>query len=241
MIAGLPMYDRPETVGANDRLWGLVRDALLERSIAAPERLTRDMDVWKLWQHPNLVLAQACGLPYRTRLHGEVELVATPVHDLPCEPGCYFSQIIVRADDPRSDPKEFNGTTLAINDRCSQSGWAAPMEWARLHDIGFGNTLHTGSHDASSHAVAEGRADMAAIDAVTWRMAERWDVHVASLRVLAHTAATPALPYISAKGRDSDLVSEVLRAAVTGLGQGDRDILGLEDTIRFSWQRYFVH
>lgn len=40
MIASLGMYDRPETMAANDRLWALVRDGLRARGIAAPEALT---------------------------------------------------------------------------------------------------------------------------------------------------------------------------------------------------------
>ncbi len=238
MIAGLPMYDRPETFEANDRLWDQTREALADRGIAAPERLDRDIDLWSLWRRPDLVLAQTCGLPYLARLHGAVQLVATPIHDLPCEPGFYFSEIVVRMDDRRSTPAEFEGACLAVNDRFSQSGWAAPMEWAAENAIGFGNTLFTGSHLASSRAVAEGRADLTALDAVTWRMIKRWDAHAATLRVLAHTKPTPALPYISAVGTDSDLIYQGLRDAVAVLHSDDRLNLGLNGIIRNSPRHY---
>jgi len=239
MIAGLPMYDRPESAGANDRLWKLAKDALADRSIAAPSRLTRRIDQWTLWLRHDLVLAQTCALPYRTGLHGRVELVATPVHDLPCEPGFYYSEIVARADDPRSAPRRFDGASLAFNDRYSQSGWAAPHKWATSHCIGFGHVLRTGSPLASSRAVAEGRADLAAIDAQTWKMAERWDAHAAGLRVVARTAPTPALPYIAAKGSDSGLIAQALKTAIAGLCSDDRAILGLRGITRLSRERYF--
>ncbi len=239
MIAGLPMYDRPETFGANDRLWSLTKDALADRRVPAPDRLTRGIDPWTLWHRPDLVLAQTCGLPYRTGLHGKVELVATPVQDLPCEPGFYFSEIVTRMDDPRSTPAEFDNARLAVNEQCSQSGWAAPRQWAAVNGISFGEILLTGSHSASSHAVAEGQSDLAAIDALTWKMIERWDAHAAGLRVVARTEPTPTLPYISARGSDSDLISRALDDAISELSEGDRAILGLNGITRISWERYF--
>ncbi len=41
MIAALGMYDRAELHRANDRLWALIREALLARGVDAPETLTR--------------------------------------------------------------------------------------------------------------------------------------------------------------------------------------------------------
>jgi hypothetical protein len=64
MIAALPMYDRPETAGANDRFWESVRDHLGY----GPMTLTRGRDHWDIWQSPDLVLAQTCGLPFRAKL-----------------------------------------------------------------------------------------------------------------------------------------------------------------------------
>ena len=62
MIASLPMYDRPETAAANDRLWQGVRTRLGE----GPEHLVRAGDPWEHWQSPDLLLSQTCGLPFRS-------------------------------------------------------------------------------------------------------------------------------------------------------------------------------
>ena len=86
--------------------------------------------------------------------------------------------------------------------------------------------------------MAEGHADLAAIDAVTWMMIERWDTHAATLRVLARTTPTPALPYITAMGTDSDLIYEGLGEAIAELHSDDRAILGLSGIVRVSPDRY---
>ncbi|HHC29138.1 MAG TPA: hypothetical protein ENK80_01020, partial [Rhodobacterales bacterium] len=96
MIAAFPMYDRPETAAAHDRLWAGVR----ERLPMAPRRLSRayDDDLWGLWESPDLLLGVSCGLPLRDRLAGRVRLVGSLVNDLPgCPRGHYFSRIVIPA------------------------------------------------------------------------------------------------------------------------------------------------
>ena len=156
MIASLPMYDRPETAGANDRFWRAIASALRDRGVAAPAALDRKRDLWDTWLSPDLVLSQTCGFPYRARLHGKVTLVATPVLDLPgVPPGHYYSALVARRGGARRAFADFDGAALAYNDPMSQSGWAAPEAHARAAGIAFGRFLETGSHRASARAVAE--------------------------------------------------------------------------------------
>ncbi len=61
MIAALPMYDRAEVAQANDQLWAAIQSILGY----GPVTLTRDMDVWDIWQSPDLLLAQTCGYAAR--------------------------------------------------------------------------------------------------------------------------------------------------------------------------------
>ena len=138
MIASLPMYDRPETRGAHDRLWQKFREAFGD---TAPAALTRGADPWEDWQHPELLLSQTCGLPYRARLYRSVTLVGTPVHDLSCPPGHYFSVILVRAGDPTP-----GAVRLAVNEGLSQSGWAAAHEFLSTKGIKIAEVFRTGAH-----------------------------------------------------------------------------------------------
>jgi ABC-type phosphate/phosphonate transport system substrate-binding protein len=225
MIASLPMYDRPETAVANDTLWQGIRDALG----TGPERLTRDGDLWDHWLSPDLLLSQTCGYPYRARLHGRVTLVGSPVLDLPgCPPGFYYSVFVARADDPRTDPQEFATARLAYNDALSQSGWAAPQNWAAARGFAFTNPIHTGAHRTSALAVAEGRTDIAALDVLSWHLMQAHDPFTAGLRVLAHTDPTPALPYITALGRDADTMRAAVAHAIHALPSDTRATLGLK-------------
>ncbi len=228
MIASLPMYDRPETQAANNRLWALMRDHPELRARNVPQNLTRDDAPFDHWVNPNLVFSQTCSLPYRTELRGKVTLVATPVHDLPCAPGYYYSVIVARRDDPRADIASFHGSTLAYNSANSQSGWAAPTAIATVHEASFGKTVATGSHLASAQAVVAQDADVAGIDAVTWELMKRHDPWTRDLKEIAATQPTPALPYITAKSRAAGILYQALTQAIDDLSEPDRETLCLK-------------
>lgn len=243
MIASLGMYDRAETAGANDRLWAGIRDGLRAQGIAAPEALTRgEHAYWHAWQSPALVFSQTCGFPYRARLHGSVTLIGTPDYGLPdCPAGHYYSVFVARADDPR-DLAALACARFAYNEDLSQSGWAAPQNHAASHGLPyFRPGYRSGGHRLSALAVAEGRADAAALDAVTWALLSRWEPWTAQLRVVAHTSpTTPVLPYIAAKGADAALYFDVTRAAIAALSQDDRDTLHLRGLVRIAPESYLA-
>ncbi|WJY20167.1 PhnD/SsuA/transferrin family substrate-binding protein [Fontisubflavum oceani] len=221
MIAALPMYDRPEIGGATDRLWEAIRDALRARGLDAPDALTRDQEIWEIWQSPDLILAQTCGLPYRARLAPHVTLVATPDFGLPgCPPGYYNSVIVARSKTPGAKP--------AVNEGLSQSGWAALTNWAAETGMALDTPVMTGGHEASAKAVAEGRADLAAIDAQTWRLLTRSTPWTANLIEIMRTPPTPALPLITAGDQDPVPIRAGLEDAMTALGPEDRTALDLK-------------
>ena len=228
MIAALGMYDMAPLRPANDRLWAGIRAALGH----GPDHLTRDMDFQEIWQSPQLLLAQTCGLPYRTRLHGRVQLVGTPDYGLPgCPPGYYCSVFVARAEDARGSLAELAAGTMAFNDGLSQSGWAAPI----THLAGMGlrpaRLLRSGGHALSAHAVAEGRADFAALDAVTWTLLQEHDPVAAELREVERTAPTPGLPLITAAGRDATAIADAVRAGIAALSEADRATLHLKGLV----------
>ncbi len=206
MIASLPMYDRPETRAPYDRLWTRIRDELRlmwkdlpDVGYPLPQTLTHDADPWDHWRARDLVLSQTCGLPYRSELHPKVILIGTPDYHLPgCRPGYYNSVLVMRAENACDDPCDWIDLILAMNDARSQSGWAAPQTFMDTLGLSFSKTILSGSHRNSARAVANQTADIAAIDAQTWRMIQRWDRWSDSLTEVARTAETPGLPLISA-------------------------------------------
>ena len=234
MIASLPMYDRPETATAHDRLWANFRDAWP----GAPADLTRGGNPWNHWRHSELLLSQTCGLPYRARLHGTVRLVGAPVHDLPCQDGHYFSTIIARADDSRTTLVEFADACPAVNDPLSQSGWAALDAKARDEGFRFSKHVLTGSHAASANAVANRVADIAAIDAVSWKYIKKFDSLATVLKEIVRTPPTPALPYITAMAQNACKVFDTLQSAIQNLEDTDKDLLCLTGLARIRARDY---
>lgn len=243
MIASLGMYDRPETAPANDRLWAAIRDGLRAEGIAAPDALTRgEHAYWDAWQSPDLVFSQTCGFPFRAKLHDQVTLIGTPDYGLPgCPPGHYNSVFVARFDDPRSTLAAFSDARFAYNEDLSQSGWAAPQNHAAAHGLHFPPSLQTGGHRLSALAVADGRADLAAIDALTWQLLNQYEPFAANLREIASTEPpTPVLPYITAKGADAALYFRVTAAAIAGLSAEDRAVLHLKGLIAIPASAYLA-
>jgi ABC-type phosphate/phosphonate transport system substrate-binding protein len=240
MLAALPMYDRPETVAATDRYWALIRDGLRARGLDAPDDLTRTDDPWAIWQSPDLVLAQTCGLPFRARLQGQVQLVGTPDYGLPgCAPGFYNSVVIARADDTRR-LESLLRARVAINEGLSQSGWAALCDFAADLGVTPARPVISGGHRASARMVADGRADIAAIDAQTWAMLADYDGWASGLTLRARTRPTPGLPYICAPGRDAAAIAGAVRAAIAALDPGDRKTLGLQALVQIPAGQYLA-
>ncbi len=231
MIASLPMNDRPETRAANDRLWADIRNQLGQNGIDAPNDLSRDGDLWAHWESTDLVLSQTCGLPYRTRLRDQVHIIASPDYGLAdCPPGYYASKIIVHRDDTATDPSDWRRKTLAFNETRSQSGWAAALNHARALNTGFAHAIETGSHIASARAIATKQADIAVIDAQSWRLISRWEGCVDRIQVIGQTSATPATPFITTRCHDAQtvqLIRAALITAVANLSPTDRDLIGL--------------
>jgi ABC-type phosphate/phosphonate transport system substrate-binding protein len=235
------MYDWPQVQAATDNLWSAIRDRLRAAGHPAPDALSRELGIWEAWESADLILAQTCGMPYRTRLHGQVNLVGTPDYGLPdAPPGHYYSELVVHADEP-GDLPDFIDRTLAFNGQDSQSGWAAPQNHVARLGRRFTHTLHTGAHRESARAVAEGRAAIAAIDAVTWRFyRDHFPAEAARLRVIGHTAPTPGLPLITSRARPPAPLARAVSGAIASLGPADRAALGLRGLVSIPAEAYLA-
>lgn len=240
--ASLPMYDRPEMRAATDAFWARLRDALRARGIDAPEALTRDQrSPWALWQSPDLLLSQTCGLPLRARLHDRVQLVATPDFGHPdCPPGYYNSVLVTRRDLADRPLAELVKMRIAMNEALSQSGWGALCRFAQDRGLTLARPAATGGHAFSARAVLEGRAELAAIDAQTWRLLLRYEPELGTLAEIARTDPTPALPLITAKGREPEPIFSALQAALAALPAPDRETLGIRGFVRIPLADYMA-
>jgi ABC-type phosphate/phosphonate transport system substrate-binding protein len=200
LFASLPMYDWPEITVSTDLYWQHLGESLRARGLPAPTGLKRGGDPHLDWLSPDCFFSQTCGLPYVRELRGRVCLIGSPAFDIDCGSGAYNSVIIVHRDAGFGSLAEAVAGRFAYNDRRSQSGFAAFFETLQANGNGHvqpSQMISSGSHRHSVGMVADGKADVAAIDAVSWELAKRHDKHVGRVRVLCRTRMTPGLPYIT--------------------------------------------
>lgn len=241
MIANLMMYARTELAAETNRLWKAIRAALGDNGIRAPDTLSQDTLEFAVWTDPTLVLSQTCGMPYRLWLHDRVSLIGTPdygVEDAPA--GYYKSAFVVRTDDPREALPEFETATFAYNQKFSQSGYAAAYAACKPFGFWFKDSLQTGQHRGSAQAVAEGRADIAALDAVSWSLMRRYDRFADHLRVLTWTTPTPGLPLITAQHDLSERMFDAVQEAICTLSVTDRETLLLKGLVHIPIAHYLA-
>ena len=222
-LAGLPMYDLEELRWAHDAWWQALARGFQAAGVAdAPPALDRSLGHRELWARPDLFFGQACGYPLTHEFADRLALVATPCYAAAgCAGASYRSWILVRDDSAVARLEQLAGSRAAINDRASQSGCNALKALvAPLAKDGrfFAAVAVTGGHLASIAAVREGRAEVAAIDCVTYALLAR---HRSSAlfgtRVIAASASAPALPYVAAIGTDAPMLERLkagLRAAL---------------------------
>ena len=217
-IANLGMYALPALAEETAAWWaGLARAFRDEGLDEVPADLSCG-DMRAHWRDPALLFGQTCGYPLTHDFSDCLTVVATPVYKAAgCEGSGYRSVIVVRAKEPAEELAALAGRRAAINSRDSQSGYSALRHAvAPLAGGGafFSEVLESGGHRASMLAVAEERADVAAVDCVTFALHQRHEPDLTDrLRVLAHSADAPALPYVTAVGRDAACV-EGLRAGL---------------------------
>lgn len=240
MLATLPMYLRPETRAAHDALWALIRDALRDHRHAAPDALDHTTPHTATWTRPGLLLGQICNLPYRAHAHGHTHRVGTCDYGLPgTAPGHYFSHFVVRQDDPRDRPAAFAQARLAVNEVDSHSGWGAAWAYARSHGFAFRNAVLTGAHSASARAVADGHADIAAVDAISWQLIQRYDTSARHLRIIARTDASPGQTLITARTNDPAPLRAAVLQALAALPMAHQDTLLLRAITALPDAAYF--
>jgi len=221
-IAALPMYDYPELTAAHDVLWDAVSSRLAAEGIGdVPRKLTRSLGHFDIWRHPRLLLGQGCEYPLATSFAGSVRLVATPRYSAPgCEGSTYRSAIVVREEDSAEKLADLGRRRCVINEPDSNSGMnllraaIAPVAGGEGF---FSSVSLSGSHWNSAAMVADGRADVAALDCISFGHFRRLrPASVANLRILGWTPSSSCPPFITARATD-ERTFEVLRSVLEGV------------------------
>ncbi|WJH41309.1 PhnD/SsuA/transferrin family substrate-binding protein [Aliirhizobium terrae] len=240
MLAGFPMYDWPEVRDAADAFWSTLQHSLRTRGFDASDCLWREDDLASFWRSPDLLIGQTCGLPFATDLASAVRLIGTPAYDIGCWPGFYYSVLIAPRGRSHSGLERFTGR-VAVNDLKSQSGYATLMTslMAAGADAAAIRIEMTGSHRASVEAVADGRVDLAAIDAVSFQLAKRHMAVASEVEIVGNTLPTLGLPLITALPEDArDALADAMEEAVDRLGPAARETLLLTGFVRTDASAY---
>jgi ABC-type phosphate/phosphonate transport system substrate-binding protein len=196
-----PMYDLPELQAANE--------ALLD----AVEKLLRE----EREEPSGTSITQICGYPLRTTYRGRFTILGIPAYVVPgCEGQSHRAFIIVSAASTITRAEDLRGGNFAVNSMDSNTGMNLPRHFIAKFAAGkqfFNRVIVTGSHRASMQAVARGDADAAAIDCVTFGLHAEYDpAKIAGLRVLAHTSASPSIPFVTSCTTGQRTVSALRRA-----------------------------
>ncbi len=182
-------------------------DSYLKQCYATVELGFSEHD--EAYTNPNLITAQTCGYPLVTRWAKTHKPIAVALFDVP---GCtldtaqYSSWFITRADHPANSLQQFRDTRIALNSDSSNSGMNvlryAISQFASTERF-FSERLLTGGHKQSMYAVAEGRADLAAIDVVTYALINELEPGMCQqLKIVGQSESTTGLPFICAKHSD---------------------------------------
>lgn len=201
--ASLPWYEFEETRPILDRFWSALSDRLQQRvDHELPTALDRDTPYERLPSCPDLLLGQACGYLLTTPQAREVTLVATPDFAAPgCSGGSYRSRVVVRRREGIRALADLEGSRFVANEPLSYSGLhsverlLAPNQRTATF---FASTVFSGSHQSSIRMLQDDRADVAAIDCITWELLRRHRPEaLTDLETLLLTPAAPAPPLLA--------------------------------------------
>lgn len=235
--------DAPETIVRSNRELPPVPGGILDDAgkPIAPDPATLppdELDFHELWLSPALLFGQTCWGPMELGLARHVQVVAQPNYDA-FEGGqgeLYSSALVMAADGeaPVASPQDgkavipvelLRGKRFIFNNPDSMSGLLGLTRdleaMGESLDI-FVSRSESGGHRSSIVAVAEGRADIAAIDCQSWALAQRFELAAKGVKVVGWTARRKGLPYITAR-TTPEITIAAMREAVAAVESGESE------------------
>lgn len=249
-FVSLPMYDWPEVETQTNKLWQQLCVLLKDNGIDCPTILDRKTPSESLWKSGHCLFSQTCGWPYINKYHSHLQLLTTPIYDIDgCDGTYHRSRLVCRANDQRNTLAEFTAATVVINESDSQSGHQAmksALTMASLPAPFFAHGKISGAHRHSIKMVAEGDADICAVDPVSWQLALRYETPVTDqLKVIGEGPQIPGLPIVySHEYHDSmqaaNIAEKVDSLLTNELDNDIREMLFISGAKRLSMEDYRV-
>lgn len=199
-----------DLVGAWQQLFACFT-GLLDASGNQKIELRFDSDQ-SLLRDPGLFFGHTCGYPLMKHLKDRVTPFCVPVFDAPGTDGkLYSSRFIVATNSAIEALDECRGKVAAMNAADSNSGMnVLRYAIAKYNPCAafFSTVVQTGGHLHSLEAVADGTADVAAIDCVSYQLIQdHWPELVDQVRSIGFSVKTCGLPFVFPKSSicDTDL------------------------------------
>jgi hypothetical protein len=241
LLVDFPWYDAPFLKSTHDRLWSELRSRLQGRVVDLPERRHSNIRYDDLLKSEQLLLTQTCGFCLATNTPKFLNIVGTPVFDLPdCPTGFYFSYFV-------SAKRSLDGKLrLAVNDLWSWSGCHTLLQFCEGEnlEVDSSRTFVTGAHHASIEKVRSNACDIAAIDAVTWHLyLENDPQFLSDLKILGRSGVLPAPPYVTSAATTPETI-DTLFGALSELIQKApwiNEKLRIEGLQKNTHEPYFFH
>ena len=217
----------------------------LATSVESIIRFDTDFD---LLRNPDMLLGHTCGYPLMRFLRNDCHPVCVPLFDVDgCNGKYYSSHIVVSIDNEISMLAECHNKIAAINGHDSNSGMNVLRHAVALpgnQPPFFSKVIVSGSHFNSLSAVANGEADVAAIDSVSFALIkDEWPELIAGVKTIGYSEATCGLPLVMPASERENLdpkgITLALNQALSGLSDNHRNALhltGFEDVVIDDYQ-----
>ena len=171
---------------------------------------------------PNLCLGHICGYPFQRDFLDTHEVIAVPEFAIDGCTGLHYSSwVVARAGDLRHALEDFKDSIAAINSPDSNSGMNAFRHTLSGIAPGprfFREVKLSGSHLNSLALIRSRNADIAAIDAITFDLAQRLHLFDPSnFKILTQTRSAPGLPFIAHRkhGLDAAVITSALNSGLS--------------------------
>lgn len=224
--AALPMYDWPEVRPATRAFYAALRDRVPGLpDLSHPEGYD---DLLAIWRDRRTVFTECCWGTVVLGMCTAQQILAQRNYDgvRGGEGPFYRSALVMRqgqAADPGPGaviPDGVAGLRWAANQRDSRSGWLGVAEDAALSAE---RVLWTGAHRQSIREIAAGRADIAAIDCLSWQLAQAHEPAAKGLVVVGWTAPRPGIFFTTGVDTPAPMVA-ALRDGLIALGQHPAEV-----------------
>ena len=193
---------------------------------------------------PGLFVGHTCGYPYLLNWQASHKLVCVPIFDVDgCQGNQYCSWFITHPGYKGASVEDFRNRVVALNGHNSNSGMnVLRYEISKMNpgDAFFSRAIISGGHAASVELISQQKADLAAIDAVTFAHLKKGGLlDPGKIILIGQSEFTTGLPFIMPRimsgvmsrfpifQTDETSITAAMNNALVAIDQRHRQQLGI--------------